>query len=197
MSPRVRQWIYSSNSILGCNRVIKPCVSILSAACVPAHMLWCDIISFHLMWRYLFITSLSCMAPFHHAGQFTGQRVCIITYINTTPDLHGWRIDLKTKEVGKFASSELSLCVFLFLLLPLPLFLFLWGSLWVREQTNKSPYLLQDHFFPYKRLLHIHTTIDLFCRLHACRVHKHKRAHMNALKSTNTLQMEGKHLLPN
>lgn len=173
MSPRVWQWIYSSNSILGCKHVIKPCVSVFPAVCVPARMLWCDFIWFHLMWRYLFITRLSCMAPFQCAAQLDGECVYNNLYWHNSW-LHGWRQHFKTTEVGNIAWSKLSLCVSL--LHPLPLSLFLWGSLCVCERAINH-YICCMTIFPYNRLLHIHTYIDLFCTGHACRAHTQTQAH--------------------
>lgn len=120
------------------------------------------------------------MAPFQRAAQLAGECVYNNLYWHNSW-LHGWRLDFKATEVGNIALSKLSLCVSLFLLLPLPLSPFLRGSFVCVRERAINHYICYMTIFPYNRLLHIHTNIDLFCRGHAC----HVRTHMNALESTD------------
>lgn len=118
------------------------------------------------------------MAPFHHAAHFTGECVHIITYIDTAPELHGWRIDFKTTEVGNFAWSKLSLCV------SLPLVLILCEC----ENSLINHHICCEIISPpiSSFCIFIETETSTFSADCEHVVYTNTSAHRNELKPTNT-----------
>lgn len=106
MSPRVRQWIWSSNRVLGCNRDMKPCASVLSGACSHALMRICFISSDVEIFIYNMFFMHGTCPPCSSVHWSVCGCVFIIIYIDTSPDLHGWRIDFKTTEVGNLPRAN-------------------------------------------------------------------------------------------